>query len=306
MDSRFHGVIAFPITTTDAQGKFAPEAFRGLIDYLIEGGVHGIGILASSGAGAYFSEEERKQIASATVKIINGRIPLMVGTGSMSTEQTVRLSQHAESIGADAVVIVPVSYWPLTQDEVYRHFESVSRAINIPISVYNNPRTTQVDILPETVGRLSSLPHLDTFKEIAIDLGRLDQIRQACGCKLSVAYGRDAYACEALIAGADAWQSGVAGVIPQHCVRIFNLVKKEKNYELARKYAAEIADFCKFCSEKGLIRAEHAALEMMGMAAGRPRPPVRALEGADAEALRQHLTGLGLIGQVTGVGTGRR
>ena len=301
MNTKFDGLIAFTITPTDSQGNFDPEALRVLIDRMIHAGADGIGTTASSGAGVYFTEEERKQIAAAAVEIVKGRVPVMIGTGAITTAETIRLSQHAESIGADAVVIVPANYWPLTPEEVYRHYERVAKAINIPISVYNNPKTTQVDILPELAGRLSTLPHLDVFKEIAVDLTRLDQIRQCSGGKLSIAYGRDAFACEALIAGADAWQSGIACVIPEHCVRITKAVKC-KNYELARKYAAEIKDFCLYFSEKGLIRSGHMALEMMGIRVGKPRPPVELLEGADAEKLRSYLVALGLIGKGKGAG----
>ncbi len=306
MNSKFHGMIAFPATPTDSQGKFDARAFRLLINRLLDAGSHGIAILASTGAGAYFSEQERKEIASAAAEITKGRAPLMVGTGAMSTAEAIRLSQHAEAMGAESVITNMVSYWPVTADEVYRHFERLAHAVSISICVYNNPGTTQVDILPELAGRLSTLPHIDSFKEVSADLARITQLKQSSGGKLSVAHGRDAIACEALIAGADAWQSGIANVIPEHCVRIFNLVKKDANHALATQLAAEISEFCRFASEKGLIRSVHTALEMMGKSAGRPRPPIGLLEGSDAETLRKHLTALGLIGQGVGVGAGPR
>lgn len=181
MDVKFHGVIAFPVTPTDPQGNFDARAFRVLIDYLIDAGVHGLGILASSGAGLYFSEPERKQIASAAVEIIKGRVPLLVGTAALTTAECIRLSQHAGDIGADAVAINPVSYWPLTPEEVYRHFEQVAHAVGVAICVYNNPRTTQFDILPELAGRLSALPHIENIKEISSDLGRIAQLKQSSG-----------------------------------------------------------------------------------------------------------------------------
>jgi len=306
MDAKFHGVIAFPVTPTDPQGNFDPKAYRVLIEYLLERGVHGLGILASSGAGVYFTEQERKQIASAAVEIIKGRVPLMVGTAALTTAECVRLTKHAESIGADAAAINPVSYWVLTADEVFQHFEQVANAVSsISICIYNNPRTTQFDILPELAGRLSTLPHIDNIKEISPDLGRIAELKKSSGGKLTVSNGRDAQACEAFIAGADAWQSGIAGVLPEPCVRLFNLVKKDKNYEQARKCAAEFVELCRFFSEKGLIRSEHTALEMMGIKVGKPRPPVRVLESADAEKLKNYLTTLGVIGQGVGARTGR-
>ena len=301
MDPNFHGVTAFPVTPTDTQGNFDAKAFGVLVNYLIERGVHAIGILASSGAGLYYTEAERKQIALAAVDIIGRRVPLMIGTAALTTAECIRLTQHAEKIGADSAAINPVSYWPLTAEEVYKHFEAVARCTNISICIYNNPRTTQFDILPDLAGRLSELPHVDNIKEISTDLDRLSQIRQSSGGKLTVSIGRDAVACDALIAGADAWQSGLAGVLPKQCVRIFDLVKKENNIELARQHAAELNEFCQFFSGKGLIRSEHAALKMMGFRVGEPRLPVRALEGADAATLKKYLISLDIIDQ--GVGT---
>ncbi len=296
MDPNFQGLIAFPVTTTDSQGNFDAGAFRALVDRLIAAGVHGLGILASSGGGAYYTEQERMDIASAAVKIVDRRVPLMIGTAAVATSQCIRLSQHAESIGADSLMIAPVSYWPLTVEEVFRHYESVARSVNIPICVYNNPRTTQFDIQPDLVGRLSTVLHIDNFKEIAPDLGRIDQIRKSSAGRITISWGRDSMACEALITGADAWQSAFAGVIPEPCVRVYNLIKKDGNYELARKHFAEIAELCSFFSEKGVIRSEHTALQIMGINAGKPRPPLRLLEGDDAEMLRKYLTSLDLIG----------
>ncbi len=295
MNKKFHGLIAFPVTPIDAEGYFDIQTFRMLIERLIESGVHGFGVLGSMGAATYFSEQERKEIASAAVDIVGRRVPLMIGTGAMTTVETIRLSKHAETIGADAVLIAPVSYWPLGPEEVYRHYERIAQAVTISICVYSNLRTTQFDIQPELAGRLSNLPNIDAFKETSADIGRVAQLSESSGGKLSIAYARDASACEALIAGAHTWHSGMANIIPRQCVQIFNLIKKDANYDLANRLAAEIAPLCRFSSEKGLIRSLHTALELIGKGAGRPRPPIEPLQGIDRETLRKHLTTLNLM-----------
>ena len=295
MNRKLHGMIAFPVTPTDAEGRFDIPAFRSLVDRLIGSGVHGLAVLGSTGAGTYFSEQERKEITSMAIEIVNGRVPVMIGTGAITTAETIRLSRHAESVGADAVLIVPVSYWPLTLEEVYRHFDQIAQALTISICVYNNPRTTQVDILPELAERLSALPNIDMIKETSADITRVTRLLRSSGEKLTVAYSRDASACEALIAGAHAWHSGIANIVPKHCVQIFDLVKKTANNELAIRLAVEIAPLCRFASEKGLIRSVHAALELMGEHTGRPRAPIEVLQGTDREMLGKYLTALNLI-----------
>lgn len=296
MTAALQGLIAFPVTPTDSDGRFDSESFRRLLERLIDSGVHGLAVLGSTGAAAYFSEAERRDIAAAAAQIIRKRVPLLVGTGAITTAEAVRLSRHAQDdVGADAVLVVPASYWPLTTEEIYRHYETIASSVAIPVGIYNNPRTTQVDIGPELARRLCALPNVKAFKETSIDIGRVRQLIEATGGELAVGYARDATAFEALVAGAHAWHSGIANVIPRECVSLFELVKQAGDYAAASKIAARIAPLCRFASEKGLIRSVHTALDILGIGVGAPRRPLGLLEGADLQALEKHLVALNLV-----------
>ena len=171
-------VFTFVPTATKADGEEIDEkAFRTAIDYQIENGVHGVCIFGSTGGNGSFSDEEMQKATAIAAKHIDGRISLVAGTGARTTSACIALSKHAQDVGCDAVMVLPVSYWPLTTDEVFEHYERVSKSIKIPICIYNNPWTTGVDMKPELLARLTKLDNCNCIKESTGDLTRITAIR---------------------------------------------------------------------------------------------------------------------------------
>ena len=122
---RLRGVFSFTATPTrDAGATIDLDRLRTHLDWQIENGVHGIAVLGSTGSNGSFTEKEREELIKVATKHINGRVPLMAGTGSITTDEAVRMSGFAEDVGADAVIVVPITYWPLTDNEVYEHYSS--------------------------------------------------------------------------------------------------------------------------------------------------------------------------------------
>jgi Dihydrodipicolinate synthetase family len=171
-------VFTFVPTATKNDGEEIDEKrLLETIDYQIENGVDGICIFGSTGGNGSFTDEEMKRATALAAKHINGRVPLVAGTGARTTTACIALSKHAEHVGCDGVMVLPVSYWPLTPDEVFDHYERVSRAIKIPMCVYNNPWTTGVDMKPEFLARLTKLDNVNCIKESTGDLTRITAIR---------------------------------------------------------------------------------------------------------------------------------
>ena len=123
------------------------NALRQVIDYQIEMGVDGICVQGSTGGNGSFADDEMKRITEVASRHAGGRIRVIAGTGARMTAACIQLSKHAQEVGCDGVMILPVSYWPLTENEVREHYERVAAAIRIPICVYNNPWTTGVSPL---------------------------------------------------------------------------------------------------------------------------------------------------------------
>ncbi len=154
----FKGIIAYPITPFDEKGKVDIPLFKKLVKRLIVSGNHGIAPLGSTGVLPYLSDEEKESVTKATIQQVDGRIPTLIGVSNLTTEKTIHHAQFAEKAGADAVMIIPMSYWKLTDDEIVAHYDAVARKISIPIMAYNNPATGGVDMSPSLLKRLDVYP----------------------------------------------------------------------------------------------------------------------------------------------------
>lgn len=291
----FSGVHLFSVTPTDAKGGIAPEKLEAHINRAVDAGIVSITVFGSTGAIGSFNEAERRTVAEAAVRYAAGRVPVIVGTGSMYTGEAVRLSQHAKDIGADAILVVPTTYWPLTEPELREHYKAIADATGMPMVVYNNPRTTGVDMSPAFIaGTLCEIPTVIAVKESAPDVSRIaDQLRITKG-RIPVLTGRDPQILDAMLVGSTGWFSGGANSAPELCVKLFNLMKAGKVDE-ARRYFDTMYPLWSFATAKGGVRVAHTALELMGQSMGAPRAPLKMLEGEDRKKLQQHLAELGLL-----------
>ena len=204
----FHGLSAFPLTPADAEGVVDTEAFAGMIERLVAAGVGSIAVLGSTGTYAYLDRSQRSRALAAAVEAVAGRVPLIAGIGALRTSWVEELARDAERRGADGLLLAPMSYAPLTQDEVYGLFSATAAATSLPICIYNNPSTTHFTVSPELASRLSHLPGIAAIKmplpadgDFAGEIGRL---RSSCRAGLAIGYSGDWGAAPALLAGADA------------------------------------------------------------------------------------------------------
>ena len=133
------GIIAYPVTPFSADGGVDLKTLEALIERLIADGVHAIAPLGSTGESAYLSDAEWEAVATASIRAVRRRVPTVVGISDLTTAGAVRRAR-AEQAGADAVMVLPVSYWKLANDEIVAHYRAIGAAIGIPIMLYNNPR----------------------------------------------------------------------------------------------------------------------------------------------------------------------
>ena len=287
---KFRGVFGFPVTPTKDDGeKVDEDRLRSHLDYLIERGVKGVAVLGSTGAIGSFSEEERRRITTTTVKHVNGRVPVIIGTGALTTSDAVRLSKFAEDSGADGVIVVPITYWPLTDNEIYEHYKAIANAISIPIVVYNNPWTTGTDIKPPVLARLAEIENIRYVKESSGDVTRVTSIARLTKGTMTIFNGWEPSAFEAFMAGADGWFAGMTNVIPRQCVELFDLAVEKRDVLGARELFRRMYPLCEFVAEKSHVRVAHTALDLMGRPVGPPRRPLRMLGAEDRNRLERIL-----------------
>ena len=289
-DPEFRGVFAYPVTPTRDDGATVDEnRLCELIDECIDAGARGIVVLGSTGAIGSFSEQERRSIAQTAARHVGGRVPLVVGTGAMTTEETKRLSLHAQSVGAAGLQIVPMSHWPLTEAEIYEHYREVGEAVTIPIAVHNCPSLTGIDIKPALLARLTEVKNVTFLKEGSGDQARAPALRRLS--KAPLWQDSETMALHGLLGGVEVWATMTPNIFPRHAVQLYELAAVRKDVEGARQLFEKMFPVIEFVFAKSGVRAIHTALDILGRPAGAPRRPLRMLGKEDRAALEKLLRG---------------
>lgn len=290
----FHGFVVTP-TRKDGD-EIDEDKLCELLDWVVGEGVHGVAVLGSTGANGVFTDEERRRVIKRTVEHVKGRVPVIAGVGSMTTAQTANLARAAEDLGADGVIVVPMNYWPLTDDEVHLHYTTVAAATRLPLVIYNNPWTTSVDIKPAMVARLAAeTGNIRYIKESTSDLTRVSEIVRLTGGRVTVFCGWDSLALEHFAAGAQGWFGGMTNLIPRQCAELFELMVEKKDLPAAQTLWARMFPLCLFMCDKSHVRVAHTALDLIGRPMGAPRRPLRMLGREDRAKLAELLRESGLV-----------
>jgi len=281
----FKGIIAYPITPFDENEKVNIPLFKHLVERLVISGNHGIAPLGSTGVMPYLSDEEKEEVTEATLQQVKGRIPTLVGVSNLTTEKTIHHARFAEKAGADAVMIIPMSYWKLTDDEIVTHYDAVARKISIPIMAYNNPATSGVDMSPALLKRLLEIPNVTMIKESTGDIQRMHFLRRELGEEVAFYNGSNPLALAAFSAGARGWCTAAPNLIPELTISLYNAVE-EGNLEKAKAIFYQQFDLLKFIVNKGLPRAVKSGLTILGEDGGNLRSPLKPLQEKETEQLK--------------------
>jgi 4-hydroxy-tetrahydrodipicolinate synthase len=288
----FHGLSAFPITPTDPQGRLDPQALERLVGRLAVAGVDSIGLLGSTGGFMYLTREERRRAVAATARVVGGRTPLIVGVGALRTDEAVALARDAAAEGADALLLAPVSYTPLTDEEVFQHVAMVAGATELPLCVYNNPSTTHFSFSEALLRRLAALPGIGAVKmPLPKDgdfAGERDRLR-AGRPGFAVGYSGDWGAADAVLAGADAWYSVIGGLLPGPALRLVHAARAGDVAEVSR-IDASFQPLWALFKAFGSLRVVYAAARLLSLCDAEPPRPILPL---DAAAIRRVETALG-------------
>ena len=212
------GSIVALVTPMHESGEVAWDALDELIEWHVSSGTHGIVPMGTTGESATLDTEEHLQVIKRTVDRVNGRIPVIAGTGSNATAEAIHQTQEAEAAGADACLLVTPYYNRPTQEGLFRHFQAIADATSVPIVLYNVPPRTGCDLAPATVGRLASVEGVVGIKEACGDANRVSEIFQAIvgqgNDDFFVLSGEDAQRLQMMELGAVGTISVTANVLP--------------------------------------------------------------------------------------------
>lgn len=294
MDHPFTGLSVFPLTPTDSDGRVDEAALTRILERILTSGAASIGLLGSTGIYAYLTADERRRAVEIAVSVVAGQMPLIVGCGAIRTDAAIDLARHAEAAGADALLMAPVSYTPLLEDEVADHYAAVAGSSGLPMCLYNNPSTTHFTFSPALLARIAAHPRIAGVKmplpkgPISNDLPAL---RRALPRAFSIGYSADWGAGEAMLAGCDAFYSSVGGTIPDVMVKLAKAARRG-DVEEVRRIDAILAPLWKLCREYGGLRISYALARLLDLTDAAPPLPLQTIDGEAFARTEMALTAL--------------
>lgn len=213
--NRLGGSMVALVTPMHVDGSVDWKSLESLINWHIDEGTDGIVAVGTTGESSTLGFREHDEVIERTVEIVNQRVPVIAGTGGNATDEAIRLTRHAQRVGADASLLVCPYYNKPSQEGLYRHFHAIAMAVDIPQILYNVPSRTGVDMLPETVARLAEIENIVALKEAKGSIERIHDLIEQVGDGMHIYTGDDGTAMESMLVGAKGDISVVANVAPR-------------------------------------------------------------------------------------------
>ncbi|KVC99588.1 dihydrodipicolinate synthase family protein [Burkholderia ubonensis] len=274
MSILLQGIIAYPVTPFSADGDVDLKALGALIERLVADGVHGIAPLGSTGESAYLSDAEWEAVADTSIRAVRKRVPTVVGISDLTTAGAVRRARFAEQAGADAVMVLPVSYWKLSNDEIVGHYRAIGDAIGIPVMLYNNPATSGVDMSPELIATICrTVDNVTMVKESTGDIMRMHRLAQLSDGAIPFYNGSNPMALAALAAGAAGWCTAAPNLNARLPLALVEAVRAGDLARAREVFHAQLP-LLQFIVSGGLPVTVKAGLRLSGFDAGEPRKPL--------------------------------
>ncbi|HSL78159.1 MAG TPA: 4-hydroxy-tetrahydrodipicolinate synthase [Pseudolabrys sp.] len=282
------------LVTPFKNGSLDERAFRDIVEWQIAEGTNGLVPVGTTGESPTLSHDEHKQVVEWCIDQVDGRVPVIAGSGSNSTAEAVELSRHAENAGADAVLIVTPYYNKPTQEGLYQHYKAINDAIGIPIIIYNIPGRSIVDMSVETMARLFELKNVAGVKDATANMARVSQQRAAMGADFNQLSGEDITALGFMAHGGHGCISVTSILAPRLCAE-FQAACLKGDFATALKLQDKLAPLHINLFVETSPAPIKYAMSLIGKCASTVRlPMVPASEKAQA-AVRQAMVHAGLI-----------
>lgn len=290
---RFKGSMP-ALVTPFSGGKVDEAAFRRFVAWQIAEGSHGLVPVGTTGESATLSHDEHMRVIEICVEEAKGRVPVVAGAGSNSTQEAIALTRHAKKVGADAVLSVTPYYNKPMQEGIYRHFAAIAEAVDIPIIVYNIPGRSVVEISVETMARLAKIANIIGVKDATANLARPSRERIACGSSWRLLSGEDITALGYMAHGGHGCISVTANVAPRLCAEFQNAcMKGDFAAALALQDRLALLHDAMFCeASPGPVKY---ALSVLGHCTDEVRLPIVSASESARARIRDAMTAAGLI-----------
>jgi 4-hydroxy-tetrahydrodipicolinate synthase len=283
----FQGIIPPTLTAFNADGSLDLEGTRWHINYVIEGGVHGVFPCGTMGEGPLLTFDEKVQVIAAVVQAAEERVPVLAGVGCPSTYETAALAREAERVGADAAIVVTPYYYPPNEDGLLAHYQAVAEAVDIPMLVYHIPSRTGNRLPLDLIPRLKVIPGVVGLKDSSGDVTWL-QSAMASAPQWRFFVGSDALLYVGFRLGVHGAVSGAANLFPQLVVALYDAAQAG-TWERARELLSRVLVVRDAVRAGPYLSGMKAGLRVLGHDIGDPRLPMVGMSAQQEETLRGQL-----------------
>lgn len=280
------------LVTPFQNGQVDYQKLKELVEFHVKNGTQGIVPCGTTGESATLSFDEHERIIGEVVSMVAGRIKVLAGAGSNNTMEALRLTKHAKKMGADGALLITPYYNKPTPAGLYRHYQLIAEAVDIPIIMYNVPSRTGISILPETVARLSEIKNIVGIKEASGSLDQTTQILQLCN--ITVLSGDDSLTLPIMSVGGKGVISVVANVVPADTAALTRYCL-EGNFDAARKCHYKLFPLCKGMFFETNPIPVKTAMRMLGRINGEMRLPLCDMTKEHDDQLMRALKQYGLM-----------
>jgi 4-hydroxy-tetrahydrodipicolinate synthase len=283
------------LVTPFKDGKLDEKAFRNLIEFQLKGGINGVVPCGTTGEAPTLSYEEHEKVIELAVKYAKGKVPVIAGTGSNSTQEAIELTEGAKKLGADFCLLTTPYYNKPTQEGLYQHFKAIAEAVNIPIILYNIPGRTGINMTPETIFRLSRIKNIVGIKEAAGSLAQVSDIYRLTKGTFTILSGDDNLFLPMMSVGAVGVISVVSNIMPKEMQSLYRAFLIEKNIKKAMNIHTRLMPlFQGIFVETNPIPVKEA-MAYMGMIKKEFRLPLCPLSDANSRFIKGLLGEYGLL-----------
>lgn len=295
MGKEFAGVFPYLVSPVDAEGKVKEEVLKKLIDHLIDKGVHGLTPLGSTGEFAYLTWPQRKRVVEVVVEASNGRVPVVAGVAHTSIQEAVRQAVEMKKIGADGILAIMDTYFPVSQNGVVSYFQKIAEAVDCPVVLYTNPSFSGTNLTPDVLETLASVPNIQYLKDASANTGNLLTLMNRLEGKLKIFSASAHIPLSVMMFGGVGWMAGPSCVVPAESVKLYELARDHR-WEEARIIQKQLWSINRIFQKYALAPCIKACLELQGFPVGAPIPPLQPLSGVALKEVEQVLKELNVLG----------
>ena len=284
---RFEGIYTPIVTPYHDHGAIDRDRFAEVAEHLIDAGVHGVVLAGTTGEYYAQSPEERVEMMALAKSLIKGRVPLIVGTGAIRTEDSIQYAEAAKAAGADAIMIASPPYAAPTGRENALHALAIDRAVNLPVLLYNYPGRTGAEMDESYLDRVGQSPNFCAIKESSGDINRLHLIARDYP-HIQLSCGMDDQALEFFAWGARSWVCAGSNFAPKAHIALYQACAVDKNFDKGRRIMSAMMPLMRVLEQGGkFVQCIKHGLSLRGLPAGPPRRPLQPLNKEEKRSLAE-------------------